>query len=205
MAKYLDKNHTHELIPSIEQTYNRLKKYEVHDETVLYLNLNLDNTTSPSVVLKTMLTGNIPGLIEIPKRLYFNNSEDFSDSEGSKYDYSKLDLSEDNLLHVNANSNNGLAFSIGKIVQKSVRDMFNNTEYFWKRIPDVFELLNFKDEFNRDEADTENFTNKVSLIVGSFDTPVRKSQEYLKTHFEFINTKTQEVKFYRLTFLIANG
>ena len=66
----------------IEEKTNPQSKMKDSDEgTAIYLNLDLDNSTSPSAIYKTMLTGNLPGLIEIPKEMYFNNSKGEDDKE----------------------------------------------------------------------------------------------------------------------------
>lgn len=61
-----------EPLPVISELSNKLRN---KDRMGLYLDLLLDNSTSPGAITQTMLTGNLPGLIDIPKEMYFNSTE----------------------------------------------------------------------------------------------------------------------------------
>lgn len=60
-------------------TENKMKGAD--DGTSLYLSETSDNTINTEQTnFKTILTGSLPGLIEIPKEMYFNNTEEGSNS-----------------------------------------------------------------------------------------------------------------------------
>lgn len=73
-AEYLNYTTMADALPIIHEKTAKNKLKSTDEAISLYLDLYLDNSTSPSAITKTMLTGNLPGLIDIPKQMYFNNS-----------------------------------------------------------------------------------------------------------------------------------
>lgn len=74
-SEFLNYTSVADALPIIREkmTNNKLKSKD--EGVALYMDLYLNNNTSPQAIYKTMLTGNLPGLIEIPKQMYFNNTE----------------------------------------------------------------------------------------------------------------------------------
>lgn len=73
-AEYLNHTTMADALPVIYERTAKNKLKGSDEGIAVYLDLLLDNTTSPSAITKTMLTGNLPGLIDIPKQMYFNNT-----------------------------------------------------------------------------------------------------------------------------------
>jgi len=74
-TEHLELESISDALPVIKEVVKKNKMRSVNDGIGLYMDLILDNTTSPHAITKTILTGNLPGLIDIPKEMYFNNSE----------------------------------------------------------------------------------------------------------------------------------
>jgi hypothetical protein len=74
-TEYLNYTSVADVLPVINEKMTKHKLKSTDDGTALYMDLYLNNNTSPQAIYKTMLTGNLPGLIEIPKQMYFNNTE----------------------------------------------------------------------------------------------------------------------------------
>ena len=75
-AAFLNHSHISEALPVIKEKLKDNKLSNDDDKgSGVYLNVDLDNSTSASAIYKTLMTGNLPGLIEIPKQMYFNSSK----------------------------------------------------------------------------------------------------------------------------------
>ena len=92
--------------------------------TSLFMKMNLGNKTSSSVFLKAIMTGNFPGLIDIPKQMYFNNSYS---SENSGAHTTMMD--QDNILLRIQDFGSGKSVLIGgSIADEGLKNLFSHTD-----------------------------------------------------------------------------
>ena len=132
------------------------------------------------------MVGNVPGLIEIPRQMYFNSSQiEYNNGHTSS---PTIKLDEDNLLYRNIDAGKGRAIAVGKnIVQKGLRDLFNET----------YTLETSIDEFNLIKKGEENpygiVDKHISILLVNYEVNVQKGEEDVKRRFEDINLKLNKI------------
>lgn len=175
-----------EALPCVSNEVDQCLLKNANSDISVYLNLYLNNSTSSSAIIKTLMVGNVPGLIEIPRQMYFNSSQiEYNNGHTSS---PTIKLDEDNLLYRNIDAGKGRAIAVGKnIVQKGLRDLFNET----------YTLETAIDEFNFIKKGEENpygiVDEHISILLVNYEVNVQKGEEDVRKRFEDINLKLSKI------------
>lgn len=122
-SEYLEYSSIVDPLPLIKN-FSGKNKLSNSKGTSLFMKMNLANKTSSGVFLKTVMTGNFPGLIDIPKQMYFNNSYK-SENDGV---HSTL-MDQDNFLLRVQDFGPGKSVLIGRSIEdEGLRNLFNHTD-----------------------------------------------------------------------------
>jgi hypothetical protein len=189
MADYLGADNITDVLPFLTDKFDQQKEMKELDETTLYLDINLDISTSPSAIAKTTLVGNLPGLIEIPKQYYFNSTDQVEFNSNSKVRTS-VKLNEDDLLERIKKGKKGKTVAIGKaVVQKNLREKFDEIH---PEMP-IDKLLTYVSENpdlgNRDEGDME----EIALLMVNYKVKVGQTKDQIRQRYKEISNNIIEV------------
>ena len=122
-SEYLEYSSIADPLPVFRDLSGKNKLNE-NKGTTLFMKMDLGNKTSSSVFLKTIMTGNFPGLIDIPKQMYFNNSL----SEEKSVLHSNT-MDQDNFLLRVQDFGPGKSVLIGKSIHdEGLKNLFNVTD-----------------------------------------------------------------------------
>jgi len=192
MVDYLGFNTLADALPIINEKSTKNKLKSIDSDTAVYLNLHLDNSTSTSAITKTMLVGNLPGLIEIPRQMYFNSSQVEYTNGHHKSQVIKLD--EDNLLYRNHLANKGQAITVGTpVVQKSLRELFNKTIEM-NSLSQITRLINENSKsYDFSEENISDNQSKISILMINYKVEASKSSDRIKKRFEEINMDLKKI------------